>query len=171
MNNNKTVLVAGVVLFRERDDKTEWFLSKESSDGEWELPKTIVRKGESSVRAVIRLMSQKGSMSTRVLEEAGRSGGVSTINGKTVPRRFIYYTMLTKSQATEAIGFIESKWYEYKDASKKLTSKKEQTILKEAYEYYKVWKKQGPSRYHEDDDLVLEDPEADPENILAEPES
>lgn len=166
MNSSKTVLVAGAVLFRERNDETEWFIVKESPDTDWEIPKTIVRKGESSVRAVLRLMGQKGSMSTRVLEEAGRSGGVSTVNGKTVPRRFIYYTMLTKSQASEAIGFAESGWFDFKEATKKLPTKKEQGILKDAYEYCKVWKKQGPSRYQEEDDLVLDDPEAEPEDLV-----
>jgi hypothetical protein len=155
MNNNKTVLVAGAVIFRDYQGKIQWLLVKETQDDDWEIAKTIVRKGESSVRGALRLLGQKGGMSARVLEEAGRSGGVSTVNGKTVPRRFIYYVMLTKSQAMEAIGFADVTWIDYKEALKKLPTKKEQAILKESYEYYKKWKKDG-SKYVESDDFLPE---------------
>lgn len=162
MNNNKSVLVSGAVVFRDFNGKIEWLLVKESSENDWEIPKTIVRKGESSVRAAIRMLGQKGSMNGRVLEEAGRSGGVSTINGKTVPRRFIYYIMFTRSQAQEAIGYADVTWLEYKNAFKKLPTKKEQGILKDSYEYYKVWKKAGKSE--------LLDQELDEEDAFKEEE-
>lgn len=155
MNNNKTILVAGAIVFRDHNGKAQWLIVKETPDDEWEIAKSIVRKGESSVRAVLRLLGQKASMSARVLEEAGRSGGVSTVNGKTVPRKFIYYVMLTKSQAHEAIGFADVAWLEYKDAVKKLTSKKEQGMLKDSYEYYKAWKKDGGMKRFEEEEAAL----------------
>lgn len=170
-SGNKTVLVAGAVIFRDYNGKIQWLLVKENADDDWEIAKTIVRKGESSVRASLRMLGQKGGMSARVLEEAGRSGGVSTVNGKTVPRRFIYYVLLTKSQAQESIGFADVAWVDYKDAFKKLPTKKEQAILKDSYEIYKQWKKDG-SKYVESDDNLLEGMEPEElEKEVAEEES
>lgn len=171
MNNNKTVLVAGAIVFRDHNGKTQWLIVKESPDDEWEIAKSIVRKGESSVRAVLRLLGQKASMTARVLEEAGRSGGVSTVNGKTVPRRFIYYVMLTKSQAQEAIGFAEVAWLEYKDAAKKIVSKKEQGMLKDSYEYYKKWKKEGGMKRFEEEEAAMEEQFQEIEKEESEPVS
>jgi hypothetical protein len=163
MNDKKTILVSGAVLFRDNNGKIQWLLVKETPEDDWEIAKTIVRKGESSVRAVMRMLGQKASMSGRVLEEVGRSGGVSTVNGKTVPRRFIYYVMLTRSQASEAIGFADTVWLEAKDAGKKLSSKKEITMIKDAYEYYKNWKKQGGMLKvdQEEEELLKEAQEAE----------
>jgi len=155
MNNNKSVLVSGAAVFRDYNDKIEWLLVKETAENDWEIPKTIVRKGESSVRAAIRMLGQKGSMTGRVLEEVGRSGGVSTVNGKTVPRRFIYYIMYTKFQSQEAIGYAEVAWLEYKNAVKKLPTKKEQTILKDSFDYFKAWKKDGSQQKMEEEDELL----------------
>lgn len=148
MNNNdkNQVLVAGATLFRNPKEDMEWFITKSVADNKWELPKVIVRKGESSVRAVLRIMGEKGGMTTRVLEEAGRAGGVTTVGGKTIPQRHIYYLMLLKSTAGEPIGFGESEWLDFAGAVKKLSSKREQTVLKQAREEYKKWKKAREAR-------------------------
>jgi ADP-ribose pyrophosphatase YjhB (NUDIX family) len=126
------VLVSGGAVYREWGSTTKWFLVKNGSDSEWELPKVVVRKGESSVRAILRVIGEKGSMTSRVLEEVGRSGGVTSINKKTVPQRHIYYLMISKNSMSEPIGFPESAWLEFAKASKKLTSKREKTMLRDA---------------------------------------
>jgi len=105
MFNKNLVLISGACTFREVKGQNRWFLIKLPDLEEWEIPKVLVRKGESSVRAALRMMGEKGGMTTRVLEEAGRAGGVTTINGRTFPQRHIYYLMVAKSMAGEAIGF------------------------------------------------------------------
>jgi len=142
MFNKNTVLISGACLFRETRGKRRWFIVKQGEEEGWEIPKIIVRKGESSVRAVLRMIGEKGGISAKVLEEAGRAGGTATINGRVLPQRHIYYLMLTKLTPGEAIGFTQHQWLEYSKASKKLASKRERQILKSANEVLKKWKKE-----------------------------
>lgn len=116
-------------------------MTKQKDSQDWEIPKVVVRKGESSVRAVIRIMGEKGGMSTRVLEEVGRAGGTTTINGKILSQRQIYYLMLLRSGSSEAIGFEDFQWLDYTKAQKALSSKREKSMLKEAKEVLKDWNK------------------------------
>ena len=95
---NNTLLVSGAVVVKKaQNGRNYWFLVRQSEDEGWEIPKVVVRKGESSVRASIRMTGEQGGITAQVLEEAGRSGGSTTLNGKVVPRRSIYYLMLFKA--------------------------------------------------------------------------
>lgn len=144
--NKNLVLIAGAIVFRELNEKPEWFLIKHQEENIWEIPKVTVRKGESSVRAALRMMGEKAFMTTRVLEEAGRAGGVANINGKSVSQRHLYYLMLSKSAAKDTVGFPGSLWLDYSQAIKKIASKREKMMLKEAREIYKKWKKERKTR-------------------------
>ncbi|QQS39097.1 NUDIX domain-containing protein [Candidatus Woesebacteria bacterium] len=147
------VLISSTVTAKQKGEKDDWFLVKTSDDGEWEFPKTIVRKGESSVRAAIRLMGEQAGMTARVLEEAGRAGGVTTINDKTVPQRHLYYLMIELSSAGEAVGFTKGEWFPYAQATRKLSSKRDQSMLKAARKELAEWKKSGKDKQMEEDDL------------------
>jgi len=106
-----------------------------------EIPKVIVRKGESSVRAAIRLTSEQGGMTTRVLEEAGRFSATTIINGKSVPQKFYYYLLLQKGGSSELIGFAEFKWLEYGEAVKRVPLKREKEMFRSGREVLKLWEK------------------------------
>ena len=153
MLDKNTVLVSAACVYRDVKGKPRWFFIKQTEVDGWEIPKVLVRKGESSVRAVLRLMGEKGGMSTRVLEEAGRAGGVTTINGRSLPQRHIYYLMMAKSLANETIGFSECLWLEYPKAIKKVNSKRDKTMLKAAKETLEKWKKENQKRRN---DLTFE---------------
>lgn len=144
--NNNSVLIGGACLFKEEDGKCFWLLVKSNPESEWELPKIVVRKVESSVRAVLRMLGEQGGMSVRILEEAGRSGGVTTVNNKVVPQRIIYYLTRQKSSEGEIIGFSEYSWLDYAKAVKKLSSKKEVQMLTGARDEYKNWLKKRKKR-------------------------
>jgi len=135
------VLVSGAILFRKGKGKSRWLVAKQSDEEGWEFPKVVVRKGESSVRAALRMMGEKGGMTTQILEEAGRAGGVATVNGRILPQRHLYYLMVLKAPPGEAIGFAEHQWLEYAKAVRKLSSKREQMMLRQARKEYRVWKK------------------------------
>lgn len=135
------VLISAAVVIKDDKGKLKYFIIKQPKEDKWEVPKILVRKGESSVRAALRTMGEKGGMTTKVLEEVGRAGGVTTVNGKTMPQRYIYYLMLLKNMASEAIGFEEPMWLEYAKASRKIDSKRERSMLKEAGKMYRKWKK------------------------------
>ena len=136
------MLVSGAVLFKHNKGKDlEWFLVKSDGEDDWEIPKVLVRKGESSVRASLRMLAERGNMTTKVLEEVGRAGGTASVNGKVLPQRHIYYLAVLKSPITEAIGFDEVVWLDYSKASRKISSKREKAILKQAKKVYSDWKK------------------------------
>jgi len=139
--NNQQISIGGAVVFRDNRGKRQFLLTKNKEESDWEIPKVTVRKGESSVRAVIRLMSEQGGMTVRVLEEAGRSLGTTVINGKPVSQKYYYYLMLQKGGTSELIGFFEYKWMEFTDAVKKVPLKREKDMFKSGKAVLKEWEK------------------------------
>lgn len=127
---DKTILVAVAVVFKKVQGKVRWFVVKQG-EGEWEIPKTLVRRGESSVRAAIRMMAEQGGMNAKVLEEVGRSGGAIKFKGRPVAQRLLYYLMMSR-EGGEVLGFGEYEWLEYTKAEKKLAQKREKMMLKQA---------------------------------------
>jgi len=139
--NNQQITIGGAIVFRDNRGKRQFLLVKTKEDGDWEIPKVIVRKGESSVRSVIRLTGEQGGMTARVLEEAGRSTGTTILNGKSIPQKYYYYLMLQKGGSSDLIGFVEFKWLEYAEAVKKVPLKREKDMFNQAREVLKLWEK------------------------------
>lgn len=138
---NQQIVIGGAVVFKDNRGKRQYLVVKNKEDGDWEIPKVTVRKGESSVRSVIRMTGEQGGISARVLEEVGRSSGTTVINGKAIPQKHYYYLMMQKGGSSELIGFSSFKWMQYSDAIKKLVLKKEKEILKDAVGVLKEWEK------------------------------
>ncbi len=139
--NNQQITIGGAIVFRDNRGKRQFLLVKTKEDAEWEIPKVIVRKGESSVRAVIRLTGEQGGMTARVLEEAGRTMGTTILNNKSIPQKYYYYVMLQKGGPSELIGFAEFKWLEHAEAVKKVPLKREKDMLRLSREVIKQWEK------------------------------
>lgn len=135
-NRNKIILISAAVIYRQDGNKTAWFLVKQNDEAGWEIPKTAVRRGESSVRGVIRMMGEQGGMRAKVLEEVGRSGGSASINGKIVSQRYLYYLMVQRGDP-QVLGFVEYEWLDYAKALKRLKSKKDQAMLEKARDLMK----------------------------------
>ncbi len=138
----KTILVSGACVFKRTTGGVRWFIVKQGEEGGWEIPKALVRRGESSVRAGIRMMAEQGGMRVKVLEEVGRGGGATKYKGKVLPQRYLYYLMIYKDGG-EVIGFNEYDWLEYGRASRKLSSKREKAMLKAAGRLLKQLLKEG----------------------------
>ncbi len=137
--NNQQVLIGGAVVFRDNRGKRQYLIVKSKEDGDWEIPKVTVRRGESSVRAVIRLTGEQGGITARVLEEAGRYTGNVIVNGNSISQKYYYYLMFQKGGSSELIGFADYKWVEASDVTKKIESKKEIEMFKSAREVLKEW--------------------------------
>lgn len=144
--NNQPVLIGGAVVFRDNRGKRQFLLVKTKEDGDWEIPKVVVRRGESSVRAVIRLTAEQGGISARVLEEAGRYTGNAIVNGTSISQKYYYYLMFQKGGSSELIGFYEFKWLDAGVVAKKLTTKKEKEMYKSAREVLKEWETSHKAR-------------------------
>jgi len=130
--NKKEILISGSCLYKNYAGKTLWFIIKSDEESDWGLPKTNVRRGESSVRTAIRSAAERGAMKVTVLEEVGRFGGATVVSGKTLSLKTIFYLMNLKGFEGEAIGYFEEAWLEYTKAAKKLVAKRDQNILKSA---------------------------------------
>jgi hypothetical protein len=142
MKKDTTILISVACLYKDAKGKKYWLLVKSSDDSDWELPRATVRKGESSVRAILRVMGEMGGMSVKVLEEVGRGSATITVNNRSVPQKFIYYLLVYKSSAGEVLGFHDSKWLEYSKAIKEVGSKKEISELREARHVVAKWEKE-----------------------------
>ena len=134
-------MIGGAIVFRDYRGKVQFLLVKHTDSKDWEIPKVTVRKGESSVRAVIRMTGEQAGMTARVLEEAGRATGTTMVNNKSIPQKYYYYLMINKAGGQDPIGFFETTWLEYAMAAKKLNLKREKEMLKGAKDVLKEWEK------------------------------
>jgi 8-oxo-dGTP pyrophosphatase MutT (NUDIX family) len=135
------MVIGGAVVFRDNRGKRQFLLVKQKEGDDWEIPKVMVRRGESSVRAVLRMVSEQAGMTARVLEEAGRATGTTMVNSKSIPQKFYYYLLLQKGGNTELLSFDQYKWLEYGDATKKLAIKREKDMIKGGRDVLKEWEK------------------------------
>ncbi|MFC1649890.1 hypothetical protein ACFL2C_04255 [Patescibacteria group bacterium] len=139
MFDKNQVLISSALVYKEsKVGNKRWFLIQ-NEEGEWEFPKTPVRKVESSVRASIRMIGEQGGMSIRVLEEAGRAGGVTTVGNKTVPIRYIYYIAMHLSDSGESVGFKNSKWVADAKILRSLSTKRDQLAFKQSRKVLRIW--------------------------------
>jgi hypothetical protein len=139
--NKNLVLISIAIIYRDHRGKRQWLITKQEEDSDWELPRIAVRKGESSARASLRMSGEQLGLTTKVLEEAGRAGGVTTVNGKTLPQRQLYYLLRLRAETGEPIAFAEAKWFEYAMAVRKLSAKRDRQMIKAARAELKRWKK------------------------------
>ncbi len=137
---NSNISIGGAVVYKERRGKRYYWIVADK-DGNWEIPKVAVRRGESSVRAVIRMTSEIVGMNARVLEEVGRHSTVVLVNGKATPQKTYYYLLLLKA-VTELMGFEKYQWMDFKKATKAVGLKREKDTLREAEELIKKWEKE-----------------------------
>jgi hypothetical protein len=137
---NNNILIGGALVYKEgRGKRFYWLIATE--EGEWEIAKVTVRRGESSPRSVIRMTGEQAGMNARILEEVGRNSGVVVVNGKAVAQKIFYYLMLLKS-AGETFGFAKTQWFDYGKAIKAISLKREKDVLKNAESMVKEWEKE-----------------------------
>lgn len=124
-------LVAASLLYKSKSGALSWFLVKDGKDSEWEVPKTVAKHGESSVRAAIRQLGEQAGMRVKVLEEVGRHGGAAKVNNRILTQRTIYY-LIAHKDGEQILGFTETDWVEHSSALRKVTSKLDREMLKDA---------------------------------------
>ncbi len=137
---NNNISIGGAVVYKEgRGKRYYWIVA--DKEGNWEIPKVTVRRGESSVRAVIRMTSEIVGMDAKVLEEVGRYSTAVLVNGKVTPQRTYYYLLFLKAVG-EIMGFEKYQWMDFKKATKAVELKREKDVLREAEELVKKWEKE-----------------------------
>ena len=125
---NNNISIGGAVVYKEgRGKRYYWIVA--DKDGNWEIPKVTVRRGESSVRAVIRMTSEIVGTNAKILEEVGRHSAVVLVNGKATPQKIYYYLLFLKA-VEEIMGFEKYQWMDFKKATKALELKREKDALR-----------------------------------------
>ena len=142
---DKEQLVGVGAIYKLSKGKPIWFVCKLNEESPWELPRTVVRRGESSVRSILRLTVEQGQMRARVLEEVTRATVVAKTGGRAITQKHIYY-LLVQKDAGEIIGFGQIQWVDYARAVKKLASKKDQAALKIARDLLKELDKKSKKK-------------------------
>ncbi|MBU0999742.1 NUDIX domain-containing protein [Patescibacteria group bacterium] len=137
---NNNISIGGAIVYKEGRSKRSYWIVADKEDN-WEIPKVTVRRGESSVRATIRMTSEIVGMNAKVLEEVGRHSAVVLVNGKTIPQKTYYYLLQLKT-AGEIMGFEKYRWMDFKKATKAVELKREKEALKSAEELIKKWEKE-----------------------------
>ena len=140
MTKNTILLISGGIIFKDYRGRRKFLLVKQKNEEGWEIPKVAGRRGESSVRAVIRMTGEQAGMNATVLEEAGRFSGMVAVNGKSIPQKHLYYILVQKSGG-EIMGFEKFEWLEFEKALKKITSKREKEMLRNTKSVLKEWEK------------------------------
>jgi predicted NUDIX family NTP pyrophosphohydrolase len=140
------ILISAAIVGEIEKGKLKFFLVRNNEDSEWEIPKLTVRKTESSVRAVLRMIGEQAGMRARILDEAARFSSNQQVNGKSVTQKMFYYALLHKVDSGESVGFHESVWLEYPKAYKKLSLKREKESLSSANRILKEWWKRRKGR-------------------------
>lgn len=139
-------VITGAVAYREKKGAPEWYIVKSRSTGNWELPKSDVRGGESSVSAILRYMKESLGIKATVLEEASRAKLTVTANGAPTEQNLYFYIMRQGKSAPDelpiaALISVESQWVSFAIAKKRLELVREQKALTEANNYLKQWEK------------------------------
>ncbi|MFH1971732.1 MAG: hypothetical protein ABIJ05_05125 [Patescibacteria group bacterium] len=142
VNKKQSVSTGGAIIFKDYRGRRTYLLTKQNKEDNWEIPKIMVRKAESSVRSVIRMSGEMAGMNVKVLEEAGRASGAITLNGKILPQKYYYYLMVLKDGGSDPIGFADAKWMDYSKTLKTLKLKREKDIFKDAKKVLREWEKQ-----------------------------
>lgn len=139
------VLIGGALMFRERGGKTAWLVVKPEEDDEWQLPKGLVYREESSVRAVIRTLGKLVGLRSAVLEEVGRVNSTTTSKGSPLVRRIIYYLVQLKGKLEVDGVLVKLQWLEFASAKSKLGTQAEKKMLIQARNVLSQWRKQAVS--------------------------
>ena len=141
MFTKNTIFIAVAIIFRKTADKKKkkWLIVKKGEDDPWELPRIMVRKTESSARGAMRMAGEQLGLTAQILEEVGRSGGATTVNGRTFSQRQLYYVMIVRDDSGEAIGFAEHEFLDYAVAVRRLPQKRDRQMLKNAREEMRKW--------------------------------
>lgn len=137
-------LITGSAVCRRRKSQTQWLLVRATKNGGWEFPKDSVRRGESSVSAIIRYLNEAVGLRARIIEEAGRATVSSTSKGETQEEKLVFYlACLAGGQVQNGhIKRKDMKWFSSALAAKNLSLARERRILKQANNVFKEWQKE-----------------------------
>lgn len=157
--NNQEMLVSAAIIFKEVRGKRKYLIVKTKDSKNWEIPKVIVRRGESSVRAVLRLTGEQCAMSARILEEVGRHSQSVVLNGRAVNQKYYFYLLMQRFGGDEILSFDETSWVDLPSAAKKVTDKKDKEMFNNTKDVLKIWEKEKKHKIDEEEEEMAREAE------------
>ena len=128
-------LTTAATVYRKKRGAMEWMVLKPEPKTPGELPKGPVRRGESSVGAILRILREDRGLTVEVMEESGRfvRGG----------EKIIYYLIESTNGETPRSKEIQKqeKWGQYAQIAKTVSSDKEKKMLSQAKKVLKELQK------------------------------
>lgn len=128
-------LITAATVYRKKRGAVEWMVLKPEPKTPGELPKGPVRRGESSVGAILRILREDRGMTVEVMEESGRLSRAG--------EKIIYYLIESSNGETPRSKEIQKqeKWGQYSQVAKYLGSDKEKKMLSLAKNVFKELQK------------------------------
>lgn len=124
-------LITAATVFRKKKGQIEWLIFKSDPKAPGYLPKGIVKRGESSVGAILRILREDIGMTVEVLEESGRITSSTNKEGARVNERTIYYLIeqseLADKEMLQRSGLTQ-KWGEYAQVARLLPDKERKML-------------------------------------------
>lgn len=130
-------LVAGATIYKKRNSSREWLLVKKDSKDDWELPKGLVKRGESSVSSVLRTIRENVGLTVQIIEEAGRTIVPKVKNGQRLTDKIIFYLGERISIFPLEPTYAQERWLPYSRARRLLGLGREKKILEQANDVLK----------------------------------
>ncbi len=125
---------AGGIVFRSEPEGILWLVIKPTGNEKWRLPKGGIDRGESSVAAAKREVSEEAGVEVEVLSKIGEEKYWFIQDKQKIFKTVVFYLMKYLQEAslgfdweTEAID-----WLEFEEAKKRLAFEKEITLLEKA---------------------------------------
>jgi len=131
---------AGGVVFRNVGKKNQFLLIKPAGINRWQLPKGLIKNGESSKQTALREVKEEGGVEAKIVEKLGDSRYFFVWEGKKIFKSVAYflmkYTKITKDGHDNEVD--EAKFFPFEKANKILTFKDDKGMVKKANELLKL---------------------------------
>ncbi len=143
-NKILTLKSAGGVVYKKEKNKIKWLIVKPAGRKEWRLPKGLIEKNETSVKAAMREVEEEGGVKAVIKEKVGEIKYFYTQDGQKVLKTVIFFLMeyiegdtSNHDEEVEKVAFLP-----FDKAYNKLTYETEKEILAQAYEILKGLEKE-----------------------------
>ena len=134
-------LVTAATVYRKKRGGFDWLVIKPNAKTPGEFPKGPVRRGESSVGAILRILREERGMTVEVMEESGRFNQTTSKNGTKANEKYLYYLIEATGISTIKDAKKQEKWGQYAQISKLVSSDKEKKMLSQAKDVLKELQK------------------------------
>ncbi len=131
-----TLKSAGGVVYKKDKNTIKWLIIKPAGKKEWRLPKGLIEKNETSVKAAMREVEEEGGVKAAIKEKIGEIKYFYTQDNQKVLKTVIFFLMEylegdTKGHDAEVDKAI---FVDFDKAYNQLTYETEKEILAQAHE-------------------------------------